>query len=87
MDIRECYNGGDVWVFFLGMLMWFVREDVGGGISLFMVDTYKTLGVIYIFCFIQPCSMNVIVLYISFTVRYLFEHAPCNIWAIRVTVF
>lgn len=47
----------------------------------------KRRGVIYIFCFIQLCSMNVIVSYISFTVRYLFEHAPCNIWAIRVTVF
>jgi len=33
MDIREGYSGGDVCVFFLGMLMWFVRENVGGGIS------------------------------------------------------
>jgi len=52
-----------------------------------MGDTYKMFGVIYIVCFMQSCSMNVIVSCISSTMRYLFEHAPCNIWAIRVTVF
>jgi hypothetical protein len=32
MDIREGYSGRTVCIFFLGMLMWFVRENFGCGI-------------------------------------------------------